>query len=117
MKNNSPLPSQKDYKEPKAENAEGYPLYPPSEDIYSKFVEEEEIDPEDITKKKQPVDNDSVENSLEDDFEEIVPGNGLDVPGSDLDDSQEQTGNEDEENNYYSVGGDNHIDLEENKED
>ena len=37
----------------------------------------------------------------------------LDVPGSELDDEQEDIGSEDEENNYYSLGGDNHNDLEE----
>lgn len=31
-----------------------------------------------------------------------------------LDDEQEDIGNEDEENNYYSLGGDNHNDLDEN---
>ena len=36
----------------------------------------------------------------------------LDVPGSELDDEQELLGSEDEENNYYSLGGDNHDDLE-----
>ncbi len=35
-------------------------------------------------------------------------GEGLDVPGSELDDQQESIGSEDEENNYYSLGGDNH---------
>ena len=39
----------------------------------------------------------------------------LDVPGSELDDAGEEIGEEDEENNYYSLGGDNHIDLEEDK--
>lgn len=39
----------------------------------------------------------------------------LDVPGSELDDADEEVGEEDEENNYYSLGGDNHIDLEEDK--
>lgn len=29
-------------------------------------------------------------------------GSDLDIPGSELDDDQEITGNEDEENNYYS---------------
>jgi hypothetical protein len=29
-----------------------------------------------------------------------------------LDDKQEEIGSEDEENNYYSIGGDNHNDLE-----
>lgn len=33
-------------------------------------------------------------------------GNELDVPGSELDDAQEEIGSEDEENNYYSLGGD-----------
>ena len=30
----------------------------------------------------------------------------LDIPGTELDDESERTGNEDEENNYYSLGGD-----------
>ena len=30
----------------------------------------------------------------------------LDVPGAEIDDAQEDIGNEDEENNYYSLGGD-----------
>ncbi len=33
-------------------------------------------------------------------------GSELDVPGSELDDADEATGNEDEENNSYSLGGD-----------
>lgn len=40
---------------------------------------------------------------------------GLDVPGSSLDDADELIGEEDEENNYYSLGGDAHNDLEESK--
>lgn len=40
-------------------------------------------------------------------------GKDLDIPGSELDDQQEQLGSEDEENNSYSIGGDNHEDLEE----
>jgi hypothetical protein len=39
----------------------------------------------------------------------------LDIPGAELDDKQEEIGSEDEENNYYSIGGDNHNDLEEDK--
>jgi hypothetical protein len=34
-------------------------------------------------------------------------GNDLDVPGSEADDGNESIGEEDEENNYYSLGGDN----------
>ena len=37
-----------------------------------------------------------------------APGADLDVPGAELDDSNEEIGEEDEENNYYSLGGDNH---------
>ncbi len=42
-------------------------------------------------------------------------GDDLDVPGSELDDDSEDLGEEDEENNYYSLGGDNHENLEEDK--
>lgn len=35
-----------------------------------------------------------------------VSGNDLDVPGSELDDDNEDIGEEDEENNSYSLGGD-----------
>lgn len=41
-------------------------------------------------------------------------GAGLDVPGEELDDQDEEIGAEDEENNYYSLGGDNKENLEEN---
>ncbi len=37
----------------------------------------------------------------------------LDIPGSDLDDENEIIGEEDEENNYYSLGGDRHEAQEE----
>ena len=42
-------------------------------------------------------------------------GDDLDVPGEELDDSDEELGEEDEENNYYSLGGDNHGNLEEDQ--
>ena len=51
----------------------------------------------------------------EKEFSEDLTGSDLDVPGSELDDEQEKNGNEDEENNYYSLGGENHNDLEEDK--
>jgi len=52
----------------------------------------------------------------EKDFKDDVSGADLDIPGAELDDQQENVGSEDEENNYYSIGGDNHNDLEESKE-
>jgi len=42
-------------------------------------------------------------------------GNDLDIPGTELDDESESVGSEDEENNSYSLGGDDHNDLEESK--
>ena len=42
-------------------------------------------------------------------------GGDMDVPGSELDDNAEATGSEDEENNVYSLGGENHEDLEEDR--
>ena len=45
----------------------------------------------------------------------VLPAEDLDVPGSEEDDANEEIGEEDEENNYYSLGGDAHEDLEEDK--
>ena len=39
-----------------------------------------------------------------------LSGNDLDVPGAEDDDADEATGSEDEENNEYSLGGENHDD-------
>lgn len=83
-------------------NLPGYPTYPKSEDIYQKDLEETDINPEDINQEKDQ--KNPMNRSLD---------SNLDVPGAELDDAQEATGNEDEENNYYSLGGDNHNDLEE----
>jgi len=104
-------------KKPKMESEKtefpGYPIYPPSEDIYSQGKKEMALDPNDISKKKAPNDEDGTMN--EKDFEADMSGADLDVPGSELDDQQESIGSEDEENNYYSIGGDNHNDLDEDK--
>jgi hypothetical protein len=84
----------------------GYPASPESEDIYDNFLKESDINPEDIKKNKVPNGNDLEEESQDQD---------LDVPGSELDDEMENIGSEDEENNYYSLGGDDHDDLDENQ--
>ena len=93
----------------------GYPEYPDNEDIYSMGREEKDIDPEDVSKTKESDYRTGGENKkyLHEDENE----NELDVPGAELDDNQENIGSEDEENNYYSLGGDNHNDLEEDKGD
>ncbi|MDZ4681965.1 MAG: hypothetical protein SH848_08290 [Saprospiraceae bacterium] len=59
--------------------------------------------------------NEGEESLNEKGFKDDMSGDDLDIPGSELDDQQESVGSEDEENNYYSLGGDNHSDLEENQ--
>ncbi|WP_375560482.1 hypothetical protein ACE193_22765 [Bernardetia sp. OM2101] len=87
--------------------------YKPKEDIYSKGKKVTNIanDNESIIDKSIPTPNDRNElyeetplHNAKSNFE----GETIDVPGSELDDQQESVGSEDEENNYYSLGGDNH---------
>jgi len=98
-------------------NLPGYPIYPESEDIYNNYMEEKDINPEDIFKKKESNEKfksgRGPENVLDDEF----PGSDLDIPGSEMDDDMENIGSEDEENNYYSLGGDDHENLEEDQGD
>ncbi|MEY4541324.1 MAG: hypothetical protein RLZZ306_3081 [Bacteroidota bacterium] len=87
--------------------------YPPNEDIYAKFKEESDINPENPSRMKGSIED--VGEWNEKSFNEDMVGDDLDVPGSEMDNEQENNGMEDEENNYYSLGGDNHDDLEENR--
>lgn len=86
--------------------------YPKTDDIYNQLKEEQDINPEDVSKKKNRIKprNDKWNEKK---FSEDVSGSDLDIPGTELDDAMEQIGSEDEENNGYSLGGDNHNDLEE----
>ena len=95
----------------------GYPMYPASEDIYSHARKEKDMDPENISKMKGSDETEKAGPGNEKDFYEDVSGSDLDVPGSELDDLQEEVGSEDEENNYYSLGGDGHNDLDETNTD
>ncbi|MEP7144031.1 MAG: hypothetical protein ABI707_14210 [Ferruginibacter sp.] len=72
--------------------------YPASEDIYNQG-------------EKLPLGDEDAQ-EIKGEGEEIM-GTDLDVPGAELDDKNEAIGEEDEENNYYSLGGDNHNDLDE----
>src|ERR1035437_6757638 len=96
-------------------NPQGYPLYPAGEDIYNKSKEEKNINPEDISKLKESNRKEKVGANNEKDFNDDVSGSDLDIPGVELDDDQEIVGSEDEENNYYSLGGDGQNNLEEDK--
>ncbi|MEI7664013.1 MAG: hypothetical protein WCK34_17535 [Bacteroidota bacterium] len=99
----------------KKQKPEGYPLYPVSEDIYNRFMEERDLDPEDLAKSKDSDENGYPGTKNELDFTGDLSGNDLDIPGSELDDQMEAVGSEDEENNYYSLGADGHSELDENK--
>lgn len=112
--NNRNLPAKQVKKDAK-ENRIGYPDSPAGEDIYNKYQEETDINPEDISKSKALNENDQVDQNNEKNFTTDVPGSDLDIPGSELDDEMEKIGSEDEENNYYSLGGDNHNDLDEDR--
>ena len=96
--------SKKDKESSPEEKKFPLPVYPEGEDIYKK---EKEIG----------FDEDGLESSSKIKGKVKKEGDDLDVPGSELDDSDEAIGEEDEENNYYSVGGDDHQDLEEDNED
>jgi hypothetical protein len=76
--------------------------YPATEDIFVRAEQEKAVDIESISNKKE------LENRPEIWDENTLPtqgiGSDLDVPGSELDDAQEQIGSEDEENNFYSQG-------------
>ena len=90
----------------------GYPLYPADEDIFEKSKEEIEINPEDISKIKKS--NKGKGDNNEKDFKDDLSGGDLDFSGSDMDD-EENIGIEDEENDLFSLGGDDHNDLDEYK--
>ena len=90
----------------------GYPLYAPSEDIYNKEKKDTHINPDDNSE----ISNVTLGSKWnEEDYDTTLSGDDLDVPGSELDDKDEAIGKEDEENNYYSLGGDDHADLDENQ--
>lgn len=95
-------------------NFPGYEHYVATDDIYSQDKEEKDIDPENSSQDKAPTKKGHSMN--EKSFKDDMSGDDLDVPGSELDDEQEGNGSEDEENNYYSLGGDNHHDLDESKD-
>ena len=111
---------EKSDKYPKASNEQlekdGYPQYPENEDIYNKFNKEFDIDPENISKNKEIIKIEKNPTWNEKNFNQDKSGNDLDIPGSELDDEQENIGSEDEENNGYSIGSDNHNNLEEDNQ-
>lgn len=94
---------------PKAKT-DDYPAYPT-------YSDEEDIETEQIAELKNPKRKVAVtrKKSVLRYHEDDVSDEYLDIPGSELDDDQEDIGSEDEENNYYSIGGDDHNNLEEDQ--
>lgn len=105
MKKNSKLDLIKDQIEKEQINSyPGYPLYPASDDIYSRFKKDELINPVEAADMQDSMDKAKVYTRNEKDFDDDVSrqrsvGDDLDVPGSELDNQQENIGSEDEENN------------------
>jgi hypothetical protein len=96
-------------------NLRGYPLYSAGEDFYSKYQEDKDVDPENILLVEDSAGNEKNTTISTLDSENPSSVGNLDVPGAELDDELEEIGSEDEENNYYSIGGDDHLDLEEDQ--
>jgi hypothetical protein len=92
------MPRKAKQKEDSADDDKKFPLpvYDQEDDIYRRSKEVSDNPGEKLPRGK-----------------ETAPGDDLDVPGAELDDADEMIGEEDEENNYYSLGGDDHNDLEE----
>lgn len=78
----------------------GDPSYDEKDDIYAQ-QKKVPLNPEELAREEQMKNDPSLDDEL-------------DIPGAELDDADEEIGEEDEENNYYSLGGDNHSDLDEN---
>lgn len=97
--------------ENREEKFPGYPSYPAEDDIYSQETEEADLDPDNPGHLKAPNEAPDAPNEKNDlnDFS----GADLDIPGAEADDQQESIGSEDEENNHYSLGGDDRENLEE----
>lgn len=89
------------------EDLPGYPSNPPSEDIFTRFDKEDDVNIENPFDENEPP-----VKAVDEYTDDLLMGSDLDVPGSDLDDDMEIIGNEDEENNYYSLGSDDNDALE-----
>lgn len=113
--NTSPKSGPADQPEKNEKKFPGYPSYPVDEDLYSQSEEKADLDPENPALLKTPNADPDAPNHLSTD--EAHTGDDLDIPGADLDDAQEAIGSEDEENNYYSLGGDDKEGLEEDQGD
>jgi hypothetical protein len=91
----------------------GYPLYAASEDIFVKYKEEKDLNPEDPSRSKEANEPDKESKDVDHEFRNDVTGGDLDITGPESASADDIAGREDEENNLYSLGGDDHNDLDE----
>src|SRR5579871_1026918 len=96
-------------------NSSNLTLYPTTDDIYNKEKKIGELSEDSNDEINGP--SSEITDWHDKEFNPDSKRDKLDVPGAELDDKDEVIGEEDEENNYYSIGGDNHNDLEEGGED
>jgi hypothetical protein len=89
----------------------GYPAYPASDDIYSKGEKIQNINPDDNTPIKETSQKDDRWNEKAPST--LLTGDDLDIPDMEMIEKDEEIGEEDEENSYYSIGGDEHNNLDE----
>lgn len=110
-----------DKKNMKNKDTKGYPSYPKSEDIYQQHEAEEEIDPNDPAEEKDETDSNAKRQLPLDKLVEKdnlkAKVEGLDIPGENLEETDDAMGDVDEENQYYSLGGERHEGLEESEDD
>ncbi len=76
--------------------------YPASEDIYNRGEIDPEVDTDDTHRHKSR--NEAPDAPNEKSFNEDMTGEDLDIPGNGEDEHSRANGDEDEENNYYSLG-------------
>jgi hypothetical protein len=79
-------------------DAKGYPKYPPTEDIFRKFQDDEEPNPEDFSK---PIDtmNDTIGKNNREDIKNDITGLETTISCCGLNDKQEAVRSEYEKNN------------------
>lgn len=93
----------------------GYPQYPSGEDITNpdNGFKRVDLDAEDLANSGRLSNTAANEEKT---GRKIAEDANLDIPGAELDDADEAIGAEDEENNYYSLGGERHDDLDERQD-
>jgi hypothetical protein len=91
----------KEKNDSKINNTDGYPIYPESEDIYSKFKKIKEVKPDEIALIKDTYFNLRASNELI--IEEDFIGSNLDLAEEELNFKKETIELEKEEINYFSL--------------